>query len=51
MCGFVEADLDGGEVVVAAADGEAGGGYAGVRGLEGVDELGGRKRDGMIELG
>ena len=51
MSGFVEADLDGGEVVVAAADGEAGGGYGRVRGLEEVDELSRGERDLMVELG
>lgn len=51
MRGFVEADLDGGEVVVAAADGEAGGRYGRVRGLEEVDELSRGERDLMVELG
>jgi len=48
---LVEADLDGGEVVVAAADGEARGGDGGVRRLEEVDELVGGEGDLVVELG
>jgi hypothetical protein len=50
LCALVEADLDCGEVVVAATDGEAGGGDGGVRALEEVDELVGCERDLVIEL-
>ena len=48
---LVEADLDGGEVVVAAADGEARGGDGGVRCLEEVDELAGGEGDLVVEPG
>jgi hypothetical protein len=48
---FVEADFDGGEVVVATADGEARGGDRGVRRLEEVDELVGGEGDLVVELG
>lgn len=48
---LVEADLDGGKVVVAAADREAGGGDRGVRSLEEVDELVGGEGDLVVELG
>ena len=49
--GFVEADFDGGEVVVAAAEGEAGGGEVRVGGLEEADDLRGRHGDLLRELG
>jgi hypothetical protein len=48
---LVEADLDGGEVVVATADGEAGGGDGRVRRLEEIDELVGGEGDLVVELG
>jgi hypothetical protein len=48
---LVEADLDGGEVVVATADGKAGGGDGRIRRLEEVDELVGREGDLVVELG
>ena len=49
--GFVQADFDGGEVVVAAAEGEAGGGVGGVGGLEEADDLVGWHGDLVVELG
>ena len=49
--GFVQADFDGGEVVVAATEGEAGGGVGGVGGLEEADDLRGWHGDLVRELG
>ena len=49
--GFVQADFDGGEVVVAATEGEAGRREGGVGGLEEADDLGGGHGDLLRELG
>ena len=47
--GFAEADFDGGEVVVAAAKGEAVGREGGVALCEEVEDVGGRHGDLVVE--
>ena len=50
MEGFVEADFDGGEVVVAATEGEAGAGDGGVGGGEAGEDVVWRHRSLMVEV-